>query len=94
MKKVTIIKTITKIIIILCAIFLLFCSCGKKSQDKQGSAMIMTDQSGNRYVVVKSEYYGEDLYRVYRVDREVDTVVIKKYVIKRDTIMWNINTTR
>ena len=91
MKKVTIIKTITKIIIILCAIFLLFCSCGKKSQDKQKSAMIMTDQSGNRYVVVKSDYYEEDLYHVYPVDWKVDKV---EYVIKRDTIMWNINTTR
>lgn len=91
MKKVAIIKTITKIIIILCAIFLLFCSCGKKSQDKQKSAMIMTDQSGNRYVVIKSDYYEEDLYHVYPVDRKADTV---EYVIKRDTIMWNINTTR
>ena len=91
MKKVAIIKTITKIIIILCAIFLLFCSCGKKSQDKQKSAMIMTDQSGNRYVVIKSDYYGEDLYHIYPVDWKVDKV---EYVIKRDTIMWNINTTR
>lgn len=92
MKKVAIIKTITKIIIILCAIFLLFCSCGKKSQDKQKSAMIMTDQSGNRYVVIKShDLGGEDLYHVYPVDWKVDKV---EYVIKRDTIMWNINTTR
>ena len=53
--------------------------------------MIMTDQSGNRYVVVKSDYYGEDLYHVYPVDWKVDKV---EYVTKRDTIMWNVNTTR
>ena len=54
--------------------------------------MIMTDQSGNRYVVIKShDLGGEDLYHVYPVDWKVDKV---EYVIKRDTIMWNINTTR